>query len=388
MQRNEGRELFFMINSRLRLTNSYYNRLNVELLSREGSILRISLEGANSAKDADFINKHIEGFQAISLEKKNTEATRRIQFIDDQLAGVSDSLRLTETNLQRFRSSHRVMDLSAQGQAIIDQVSLLENEKARLNLEANYYSYLSDYLDKETSGEMPIVPITMGITDPGLTRLVNELAEMQGQLATRGAGSKNPLQRNLEQKVRTTKEALGETLNGLKRANSLARSENEEQINRANNKASTLPVTERELLGIERKFKVTDELYTFLFETRSEQEMRKASNRADSEVIDPADIRFSILVSPNRPMISLLGLFIGFIIPLLIIYLQLLFNKKLKKEDIKRMTDLPIVGNVPKNKEKAILLYWIFLIPQLPKLSGLFVPGYNFLQKRPNLQSS
>jgi tyrosine-protein kinase Etk/Wzc len=353
LNENKDRKLYFVVFSRTRLINNYCNRLNVDLVSREGSILRMSLEGTNTAKDVDFLNKHIEGFQAISLNKKNTEAQRRIQFIDNQLVGVSDSLKLTETSLQQFRSSHRVMDLSAQGQSIIEQVTLLENEKARLNLEANYYDYLGDYLNKETSGEIPIIPITMGITDPGLTKLVNELAELQGQLSTRGAGEMNPLQRNLEQRIRTTKDALRETLNGLKRRNSLARSENQEQINRANSQASTLPVTERQLLGFERKFKVTDELYTFLLETRSEQEMQKASNRADSEVIDPADTRFSSIVSPNRIMINLVGLFAGFILPLVIIFLNFLFNKKLKTEDISRMTDIPIVGNIPHNGEKT-----------------------------------
>ena len=94
-----------------------------------------------------------------------------------------------------------------------------------MNLEANYYDYLADYLAKDASGEIPKIPITMGITDPGLTRLVEELAELQGQMSARGGGTMNPLQRNLEQKVRTTKEALRETLNGLRRANTLARSE-------------------------------------------------------------------------------------------------------------------------------------------------------------------
>jgi tyrosine-protein kinase Etk/Wzc len=350
---NKDHKLYFKIYSRSRLVSSYRNRLNVDLVSREGSILRISLEGTNSAKDVDFINKHIEGFQAISLNKKNSEAQRRIQFIDDQLAGVSDSLKLTETSLQQFRSSHKVMDLSAQGQAIIEQATLLENEKARLNLEANYYDYLADYLDKEISGEVPIVPITMGITDPGLTRLVNELAELQGQMSARGAGEKNPLQKNLEQRIRTTKDALRETLNGLRRANSLARSENQEQINKANSQASALPVTERQLLGFERKFKVTDELYTFLLETRSEQEMQRASNRADSEVIDPADGRFSTIISPNRALIYLVALFAGFAMPLLIIYFRFLFNKKLKDEDIRRMTNIPVVGNIPHSEEKT-----------------------------------
>jgi len=353
LNQNINRKLYFIVHSPSKLINDYSNRLNVELISREGSILRINLEGSNIAKDVDFINKHIEGFQAISLKKKNTEAQRRIQFIDDQLVGISDSLKSTETSLQQFRSSHRVMDLSAQGQTIIEQVTLLENEMARLNLEANYYDYLADYLNKETSGELPKIPITMGITDPGLSRLVDELAALQGQLAARGAGEMNPLQRNLEQKIRTAKYSLRETLNGLKRANSLARSEKQEQINRANSQASALPVTERQLLGFERKFKVTDELYTFLLETRSELEMQRASNRADSEVIDPADARFSTIVSPNRIMINLVGLFLGFAVPSLVIFLNFLFNKKLKDEDIRRMTKIPIVGNIPHNGEKT-----------------------------------
>ena len=343
--------IYFTVHSMHGLVNYFNSRLNIELLSREGSILRISMAGTNSARDADFLNKHVEGFQSISLDKKNTEAARRIQFIEDQLVGISDSLSNTETRLQQFRSSHRVMDLSAQGQSIIAQVTLLENERARLNLEANYYDYLADYLAKNSSGEVPLIPITMGITDPGLTRLVDELAELQGQLSARGAGEMNPLQRNLEQRVRSTKEALKETLNGLRRRNSLARSENQEQINRANSQASALPVTERQLLGIERKFKLNDELYTFLLETRAEQEMQKASNRADSEVIDPADPRYSYRISPNPVKIYFLALFAGFGLPFLVIFLYFLFDNRLKYEDIKRLTQLPVLGNMPHNTE-------------------------------------
>lgn len=351
--KDKNNQIFFVIHNISSLVNYYSNRLNVELTSRDGSILRISLTGTNRAKDADFLNKHIEGFQAISLDRKNTEAVRRIQFIEDQLVGISDSLYITENRLQQFRSSHRVMDLSAQGQSIIAQVTLLENERARLSLEANYYDYLADYLNKDMSGEIPIVPITMGINDPGLTRLVDELAEFQGHLASRGAGELNPLQRNLEQRVRAAKGALRETLNGLRRANSLARSENQQQINRANTQASALPVTERQLLGIERKFRLNDELYTFLLEARAEQNMQKASNRSDSEVVDLADERFSVMVAPNPTMIYLMGMLAGFGLPALIIFTLFFLNKKLKEEDVRKLTNLPVVGYIPQNSGKT-----------------------------------
>lgn len=350
---NRDKVLYFTVNSPGSMVNYYKSRIGVDQINRDGSVLRVYIEGTNKAKDVDFLNKHIESFQDISLSRKNTEADRRIQFIDNQLLGISDSLLITENRLQQFRSSNRVMDLSAQGQAIIGQVTLLENEKARLELEANYYDYLSDYLSKSTTKEVPLVPITQGITDPGLTRLVQELADLQGQISTKGAGELNPLQRNLEQRFRNAKSALEETLNGLRRANSMARSENQQQINRVNAQASNLPVTERQLLGIERKFNLNNELYTFLLETRAEQLMRKASNRADSEIVDPADERFSTLVAPLTMKIYLMCVFAGVGLTFVIIYLMFILNRKLKEEDLRSISALPIIGNIPRNQERS-----------------------------------
>jgi len=112
-------------------------------------------------------------------------------------------------------------------------------------------------------------------------------------------------------------------------------------------------VTERQLLGIERKFTLNNELYTFLLETRAEQLMQKASNRADSEVIDPADPRFSKFISPNPMKIYLLALFLALAITFMIVYLRFLFNKTIKEDDIRKMISLPVVGNIPHNIGKS-----------------------------------
>jgi tyrosine-protein kinase Etk/Wzc len=351
--KNKDQKLNFIIYSRNKLVNLFHRRLSVKLLSKQGSVLEISIIGSNRSKDVEFLNKLADVFQENSLDKKNIEAERRIQFIDNQLVGITDSLLITENKLQQFRSSHRVMDLSAQGQAIITQVTLLENERARLSLEADYYDYLTTYLAKDVSGEIPMVPITMGITDAGLTRLVTELADLQGQLTGRGAGEMNPVQNLIAQRVRNAKDGLRETLNGLKRANSLATSEIQKRISQINSQASALPVTERQLLGIERKFKLNDELYTFLLETRAQQQMQKASNMSDSEVIDRADEATATIVSPSPPKVYLIGLLAGIGIPFTIIFLSFIFNKKIKDEDIDKLTDIPIVGKIPHNSEKT-----------------------------------
>ena len=99
-----------------------------EIFERE---LALKTALTDKEKDIDFLNALIEVFLAKDLVKKNEEAMRIIRFIDKQLIGISDSLMITERRLQDFRSRNRIMDVSAQGQQIIDQAVKLEDEKAR-----------------------------------------------------------------------------------------------------------------------------------------------------------------------------------------------------------------------------------------------------------------
>lgn len=341
------KKIYFINHDRRKLVESFRNRIEVNPTSKLGTIVKLSIEGTNKTLDRDFLNKLTDFFLNNSLEKKNQGAVRTIQFIDDQLIGISDSLVITENKLQQFRSRNKVMNLSAQGQVIIDQAMSLENERARLVIEANYFNYLSEYLVKDNAGQAPIAPATMGITDPGLTRLVEDLTDLQGQYYSRSLGEKNPLQNQLAQRVRNTKEALKETLNGVKRSNMLAMNEITEQIHTINSQAAALPVTERELLGIERKYKLNDELYTFLLEKRAEAQIRKASNMPDNEVIDPPDTEI-LPISPKKSLIYSIAMIVAIFIPLIWIVIDDTLNNKVREdEDIKKITGIPITGHIP-----------------------------------------
>jgi tyrosine-protein kinase Etk/Wzc len=341
------RSLHFMIHSRRNLVTSYIRRLKIERASKQGSIVKLSLEGTNRLEDLEFLNTLSELFLSISLDRKNNEALRTIQFIDNQLSGISDSLLVTENKLQQFRSRNRVMNLSAQGQVIINQAMNLENEKAKLGIEENYYKYLTEYLEKDSVGEGPIAPATMGISDPGLTKLVADLAEQQTKLYSKGMGEKNPLQNQLIQNVQATKGSLKETLKGLTRANSLASTEIQNQINTVNDQASTLPVTERQLLGIERKYKLNDELYTFLLEKRAMAQMQKASNIADNEIVDYPEYE-NRPVSPKKPLIYLFAIIAGIGFPFLWLFASDLFNIRIKDiNEIEKNAGMPVLGYIP-----------------------------------------
>jgi capsular exopolysaccharide synthesis family protein len=130
----------------------------------------------------------------------------------------------------------------------------------------------------------------------------------------------------------------------------MAFKENNEQIKNLNNRASTLPVKERELLGIEREFNLNNVLYTFLLQKRAEAQIQKASNKPDNELIDPARVELRP-VSPNKAMIYLLAVLMGLGIPFIVVLLADSFDTKITNvEDLKLLTNLPITGYIPHSK--------------------------------------
>ena len=340
-------QVYFILHSRDRQVESYRERLKATAASKEGTIVRLSLDGTNRKKDRDFLEKLIEVSLNNNLERKNLEAVRIIKFIEDQLIGISDSLNITEEKLQNFRAANKVMDMSAQGQQIIDQAMTLENEKARLIIESNYYEYLSDYLSKDNSGEIPVSPATMGITDPGLTKLVLELTDLQSQYFSKSMMDKNPMKLQIAQKLRNTRDALIETLKGVKRANELAMRENTKQIRTINASAVILPKTERELLGFQREFKLNDVLYSYLMEKMAEAQIQKASNSPDNEIVDRPRPE-NLPIAPKPHLTYLLALLAGLGTPFLLVITGKALNNLIKNEDdLTRVSDLPIAGYVP-----------------------------------------
>ncbi len=352
----KNRKIYFIWHSHDKLVDDFSDRLIIEPASKNGTAVNIKLDGTNKIMDTDFLNQYLELFLNMSLDKKNIKAIRTIQFIDDMLIGISDSLILTEDKLQQFRSRHRVMDLSAQGQSIIDQAVVLENEQARRGIEAEYYNYLSEYLTENDTAEVPIAPATIGITDPGLTKLVADLADLQGQYYSKSLGEKNPMQTMLAQRIENTKNALEETLKGVIRANNLAIADINAQIRNLNAQASALPVTERELLGIERKYQLNNELYTYLLEKRAQAQIQKASNVPDNEIIDPPRAE-SIPLRPRGALNYMLAMFTGFGLPFLLILLIDAISLKIKDTDeIQRTTNIPVSGHIPHYSQKKNVL--------------------------------
>jgi len=346
---DHDKSFYFVFNDIDKLTKAF-QAFEIEPIKEESSILKISQKGNNVTKSIDFLNKLTEVYLRRNLDKKNRAAENTVLFIDAQLAEISDSLNITEQNLQDFRTNRQVMDLDFQAEQVFEQLKFLENEKAQLSLKAMYYKTLQEYLVQNKDLEdVMIIPTTLGIDDPLISSLTSELIKYYAEKEEKLLFSKpsNPAILTINQKIEITENTLLENVNNIVSTSNIAIEDIDKRIAELEGKINKLPATQRELLGIERTFKLSNSMYNYLQEKRSEALITKASNEPDNEIIDIARDLGDDPVFPKKSLNYMIAFVLGIVLPVVYFLGKDYFNDKvIERKDVENITSFPIMGHI------------------------------------------
>jgi tyrosine-protein kinase Etk/Wzc len=353
----ENLEFKFILNSPKSLVKKYTSSFQVIPINKRASIVEISKLSSEPEKDVNFINTLMKTYIQKGLSDKNEISVNTINFIDNYLITVSDSLGVFEDRLQNFRLNNKLIDLKSQGQNLLKNLFELENKKSEEEIKQKYYDYLTTYIKKGKDLEKVIAPSIMGISDPLLAQLITKLSEVYSEkiILEQSTQKQNPMLIEKEMAIKSLKASILENLETIKGGSSVIVKEFNNQIFDFEKIASTLPEKEQILLNIERKYKLNDKLLTYLLEKRTEAGIAGASNVSDKKIVDFAIVESK--VSPKIILNYLVGLLISLIIPSIIIIITELLNDKIYNHSIlERETDIPVFGNIPKSTEKSSLV--------------------------------
>lgn len=343
-------ELSFYFNNTNYLTLEYIDNLIVEQTSQTSTLINIALKGTNSQRITEFLNGLTSVYMDRSLEKKNKMALGTINFIDSQISDIADSLSTAEARLKTFRSSQGVMDLNFQGQQTFEMLNQLETEKANLDVQKRYYQYLKDYLGNNESVSDLLAPSSMNVVDPILTNMVTQMMTLNAERASLIRNNNN--QQNLylntinlqiENLKKTLKENVTNTLNTL----TMSINEINYRISKLSAQISQMPKTELQLKGIERKFNINDEIYTYLLQKRSEAQIARASSLPDYEIIDPARLAVAYKIAPKSTLNYLIAIILAVLLPSSVILGRDFLNNKISDlDEIESLAPYPILGKI------------------------------------------
>lgn len=338
------------------LTEEYLKKLKVESLSPKTPIIILKFRGQNIAKIVNFLNKYINAILEENLAKKNKIALSTIKFIDEQISEISDSLVSSESKLRNYRSANKVMDLSFQGKSISDKLSQIETERANLQIQQRYYNYIINNFKttNDMSGVSP--PSSMNVSDPIMNQLITDLQALYSQRSgiISNNREKNLFMAQIENKIKTQKQAIIENVTNNLNTLSLYLNELNYRYDKLSNESSQLPKTELNMVGMQRKFNLNDVMYTYLLQKKSEAVITMASNYPDYEIIEPAREFTKRIIIPRAKLSYLLALFLGFLIPTTFIIIRDYFNNKINSIfDIEYLMNRSCMGIIYNNEYKS-----------------------------------
>jgi len=350
---------FFTINTLDALVSEYRAKTMAIPLSDESNIVHVSSTGQVVSKEKQFLNKLLETYIEGELYRRNQKGLKTINFIEDQIGIVSDSLRNVETSMEGFRgTSGNMMSAVGTSDALFEERSRLERERSMLLSRRQYCTSIMDKIRSSSDLRNVPAPSSSGIDDPVLNNLVLEITRLSADLAALNIATvkSNPTSIAMERKIKNLSASLAQTAESLVEQGNISLQEVERNLGRLNYQFNQLPENERKLGNITRKFKLSESLYNYLMEKRAEAGIAIASDQVDKFIVDEARNVAGKPIKPARKQVLGIALLLGLMIPVVIILIRDFFNDTVTDIDqLKRLTPIPVLATIPNTKRKRIL---------------------------------
>lgn len=355
-------EIMATVSSPHSVANAYRGALSIEPTSKSTTIAQISVKSTHTQRGMDFINKLVEVYNRDANDDKNEVATKTAEFIDERIKIINGELETTEQELETFKRDAGLTDLKSDAQLALSENSEYEKKRAENSTQLRLVQFLAGYANNPDHA-YEVLPVNVGLTDTGLTELINRYNEMllERKRLLRSSQENNPVVVNLDASIRAMRSNVLTTINSVQRGLAITQADLERQAGKYAGRITNAPGQERQLVSISRQQEIKAGLYLMLLQKREENAITLASTANNARMVDEA-LADAIPVSPKGKMIYLVALILGIALPVVVIYIIELFKYKIEgRADVEKITSLPIVGDVPlsedKGKEESIVVH-------------------------------
>ena len=346
------RHITAFINRPFSVLKEYVNSLSIAPTSKTTSVVVISLENTNTRRGRDYINKLLEMYNINANNDKNEVAQKTAEFIDERIGIISKELGSTEQDLENFKRSAGITDLSSEAQIALAGNAEYEKKRVENQTQINLVMDLQRYMK---GNEYEVLPSNIGLQDAASASAIDRYNQMlvERKRLLRTSTESNPTIINLDTSIRAMRSNVQATLNATLKGLQITKEDLAREAGRYSRRINDAPTQERQFVSIARQQEIKAGLYLMLLQKREENAITLAATANNAKIIDEA-LADDNPVSPKRLMIYLVSLVVGMGLPVGIIYLIGLTKFKIEgRADVEKLALLPVVGDIPLADEKA-----------------------------------
>ena len=346
------RHITAYINRPFAVAKGYAGSLSITPTSKATSVVTVSLKNSNTQRGKDYIDKLLEMYNINANNDKNEVAQRTAEFSDERIDIISKELGSTERDLENFKRSAGITDLTSEAQIALTGNAEYEKKRVENQTQINLVMDLKKYLQ---GSEYEVLPANVGLQDAGVAGAIDRYNEMvaERKRLLRTSTESNPAIVNLTTSIRAMRSNIQTTLDATLKGLEITKADLIREASRYSRRISDAPTQERQFVSIARQQEIKSGLYLMLLQKREENAIVLAAIANNAKIIDEAQAD-STPISPKRMTIYLAALVFGIGIPVGVIYLIGLTKFKIEgRADVEKLTSLPVVGDIPLADEKT-----------------------------------
>lgn len=331
------------------VVQGYLSKLSVAPISKNSSVVELSISDPVEEKAEDFLNKVVEVYNQDAIDDKNIVSKNTQDFIDERLKYLTQDLGDVEKEGEVYKTNNRITEITEDANLYAENSASFEKNLIETETQIRVINSMITYLNNSAVDD--IIPSNIIPSDSNASMMIiqfNELITKRNRVLT-SATVKNEIIISLNSQISDTRRNIKESLYRLLESLKIKRNDLKNQEQSLNSKISQIPRQSRELNNIMRQQQIKQTLYLYLMQKREEIGISLAVAAPNAKIVDYAKGSKSP-VSPNKMFIILAALAAGFIIPFLVIFIKDLLDTKIKnRQDIESKTNIPFLGDIPKS---------------------------------------
>ena len=346
------RHITAFINRPFSVLKEYVNSLSIAPTSKTTSVVVISLENTNTRRGRDYINKLLEMYNINANNDKNEVAQKTAEFIDERIGIISKELGSTEQDLENFKRSAGITDLSSEAQIALTGNAEYEKKRVENQTQINLVMDLQRYMK---GNEYEVLPSNIGLQDAASAGAIDRYNQMlvERKRLLRTSTENNPTIINLDTSIRAMRTNVQATLDATLKGLQITKEDLAREASRYSRRINDAPTQERQFVSIARQQEIKSGLYLMLLQKREENAITLAATANNAKIIDEA-LADDNPISPKKTIVYLAALVLGVGLPVGVIYLIGLTKFKIEgRADVEKLTSLPVVGDIPLADEKT-----------------------------------
>ncbi|HTD40679.1 MAG TPA: polysaccharide biosynthesis tyrosine autokinase, partial [Mucilaginibacter sp.] len=353
----------------------YVSGLKSTLDDKEVPFVTLSMSDAVPQRGQEVLNAVINTYLKYTIDEKNRKTEATIKFINKRIDSIGKDLHMNEAEIQSYASSQGITDITTQSQLSVQDANASQKALDDINLQIRIINSIENYVNSPGANKQPS---TVGLQDASLNSMLDKLTEteLRKQNLLANNPPDNPVFEPINNEISTLQANIREKIRNDKETLLLTKSQLQSSYSRAEGQIRSVPGQQNQYNSMQRDKDAEAKLYSFLLEQREQLSLKYASTVSDAKVVDYAhagDAKW-----PKGSIVYFLASFIGFLVPVGLIYTRNSFDNKIThRRQIELELDIPILGELSFQESSTPIV--------ITKERGSFAIGEQFRALRSKL---